>query len=327
MGFYNFEKVNKQHWHDYFYKELKSDVAKVDLLKIKTHGIEIESYYEEKDVKHLPINEINDAQKRNAGWSYVESITFTNMEFDKIRLAYLQSIGCETVKVQFSEILSIEQKVEFIDLIQRNEMRFLLNPRSNKIKDKTIDFESNEYYSGNILSNDLEGKDELESISKLIQNLNKIFENGESMTHKPIVLEALISPDFLFSIAKLRALRYLALKVSAAYNSKREIKILGKTNERFYENDNEHINIVRATTMSLSALIGGCDYIEIVNFDKKESEFSSRISKNISELIKEESYFGKVSDPLAGSYFLEVLTYKIILKLWADFTNNTKKKA
>jgi methylmalonyl-CoA mutase len=64
----------------------------------------------------------------------------------------------------------------------------------------------------------------------------------------------------------------------------------------------------------MSAIIGGCDAISINAFDESFStpdDFSRRIARNISIILKEESYFDKVIDPSAGSYFIENLTHQI----------------
>jgi methylmalonyl-CoA mutase len=64
----------------------------------------------------------------------------------------------------------------------------------------------------------------------------------------------------------------------------------------------------------MSAIIGGCDSLSVRAFDEtfqESDEFSRRIARNISIILKEESYFDKVIDPSAGSYFIENLTFEI----------------
>jgi methylmalonyl-CoA mutase len=72
--------------------------------------------------------------------------------------------------------------------------------------------------------------------------------------------------------------------------------------------------MLRATTESMSAVIGGCDSLSVRAYDEtfqESDEFSRRISRNISTILKEEAYFNKVTDPSAGSYFIENLTFEI----------------
>jgi methylmalonyl-CoA mutase len=67
----------------------------------------------------------------------------------------------------------------------------------------------------------------------------------------------------------------------------------------------------------MSAIIGGCNALSICAFDEtyqESDEFSRRISRNISNILKEEAYLDKVIDPSAGSYFIENLTFKLAEK-------------
>ena len=52
---------------------------------------------------------------------------------------------------------------------------------------------------------------------------------------------------------------------------------------------------------------------------KKDDDFSRRISRNVQIILKEESYFDKVVDPAAGSYYIENLTDSIAEHAWKLF--------
>ena len=52
---------------------------------------------------------------------------------------------------------------------------------------------------------------------------------------------------------------------------------------------------------------------------EETTEFSERIARNQQLLIKGESYFNKVADPAAGSYYIEELTKNIIDEAWKLF--------
>ena len=49
------------------------------------------------------------------------------------------------------------------------------------------------------------------------------------------------------------------------------------------------------------------------------SELSARMATNISLILKDESYFDKVIDPIGGSYSIEQLTEQIAQKSWVKF--------
>jgi methylmalonyl-CoA mutase len=45
----------------------------------------------------------------------------------------------------------------------------------------------------------------------------------------------------------------------------------------------------------------------------------SRVALNVSSILREEAYLGKVSDPTAGSYFLENLVDRLAEESWKKF--------
>ncbi len=72
--------------------------------------------------------------------------------------------------------------------------------------------------------------------------------------------------------------------------------------------------MIRATTEALSAIIGGCDSltVEAVGFDP-------HLAQNIQRILREEAYIDLVSDPAAGSYYVEALTDAIAREAWKAF--------
>lgn len=82
------------------------------------------------------------------------------------------------------------------------------------------------------------------------------------------------------------------------------------------------VNILRATTEAMSATLGGIDSLSVRAHDslyKDPNLFSSRIARNIQVILKEEAWFGKVSDPAAGSYYIEQLTSDLAGHAWQLF--------
>ena len=52
---------------------------------------------------------------------------------------------------------------------------------------------------------------------------------------------------------------------------------------------------------------------------REPGDFSERIARNIQIILKEESYFDKVVDPAAGSYYIESLTDSLVENAWQLF--------
>lgn len=83
-----------------------------------------------------------------------------------------------------------------------------------------------------------------------------------------------------------------------------------------------YVNVLRATTESMSAIMGGTDSLTVRPFDyayKTTSKFSGRIARNIQIILKEEAYLDKIRDPGAGSYYIENLTDSIVNEAWKLF--------
>jgi len=72
----------------------------------------------------------------------------------------------------------------------------------------------------------------------------------------------------------------------------------------------------------MSAVLGGTDSLTVNPYDsaiRDPGEFSERIARNQQLILKYESYFDKVADPSAGSYYIENLTALVAENAWKLF--------
>ena len=135
-----------------------------------------------------------------------------------------------------------------------------------------------------------------------------------------------VGSNYFMEIAKLRAVRLLWSTLIEQYQPACDCAyritlntVASSWNKTLYD---PYVNMLRSTTEAMSAALGGADSIALKPFDiayKQEDEFSSRISRNVQIILKEESYFDKVVDPAAGSYYIENLTNSIIEHAWSLF--------
>ncbi|MFA6201414.1 MAG: methylmalonyl-CoA mutase family protein [Bacteroidales bacterium] len=132
--------------------------------------------------------------------------------------------------------------------------------------------------------------------------------------------------NYFMEIAKIRAARLLWRKIMQEYNPKCETAydIFIATQSSYYNKSiyDPYVNMLRTTTETMSSAIAGADSISVYPFDmafKESDEFSRRIASNQQILLKEESYFDKVVDPSAGSYYIESLTNAIASHAWDIF--------
>ena len=134
-----------------------------------------------------------------------------------------------------------------------------------------------------------------------------------------------VGNDQFLEIAKLRALRLLWKNLCDAYKvdfTKIKLKIDVETSWRFMSKLDPHTNLLRSTSSAFSAIIGGCDSLDVLPFDLaqgKPDEFSKRQARNIQIILAEEANLDKVIDPSSGSGYLDQITFELAEKGWQTF--------
>lgn len=131
-----------------------------------------------------------------------------------------------------------------------------------------------------------------------------------------------IGSDFFGEIAKLRALRKLWALVAAQYNVNQAIGIHACNSHLNLSHLDPYNNMLRSTTEGMSAILGGCNSLTLEAYNKtfeRTNEFSERIARNQQLILREESYFDKIADAAAGSYYIEWLTDELAGKAWEEF--------
>lgn len=132
-------------------------------------------------------------------------------------------------------------------------------------------------------------------------------------------------PEFFIQIAKLRAFRMVWAHALESFGGTRDHeKAIVHARPSFWDKTvyDRHINVLRATTEGLSAILGGADSISISPFDeccKCPDVSGRRLARNTQIILKREALLDRVADPLGGSYLIEVLTNAIATKAWKLF--------
>lgn len=132
-----------------------------------------------------------------------------------------------------------------------------------------------------------------------------------------------IGANYFFQIAKFRAFRMLWARAVESFGGSREsgkARIHARTsrwNKTIYD---PYVNVLRATTEAMSAVLGGADSISVVPFDecyKTPDEASRRLARNTQTILKREALLAQVADAGAGSYCVETLTDFIAREGWS----------
>lgn len=135
-----------------------------------------------------------------------------------------------------------------------------------------------------------------------------------------------IGSEYFPEIAKLRAARLLWAVITDSFTPGQagscKMRIDCTTSSWSQTINGQYNNLLRGTTQAMSAVLGGADSLLMLPFDNasgNSGEFSERLARNIQLIMREEAYFDKVTDPGAGSYYIENLTYKISENAWKLF--------
>lgn len=135
-----------------------------------------------------------------------------------------------------------------------------------------------------------------------------------------------VGVDYFMEIAKLKALRILFLQVAQSFGASNfkpgQLQIHCYSSLWSKTLFDPSVNLLRDTTEAMSAILGGCNALTIEPYDsvyKNQQPFLRRIARNVSAIVKEESYLDKVADPVAGSYYLQNLIDEIGKSAWTLF--------
>ncbi|WP_157514616.1 methylmalonyl-CoA mutase family protein [Mangrovimonas sp. TPBH4] len=162
----------------------------------------------------------------------------------------------------------------------------------------------------------------LNALVYVIENCLKNEGNLETLFNN-LHFQLGISSEYFVEIGKFRAFNSLLAAIAKTYGvTEYKHSLTAKTSVWSKSVTDPHTNLLRATTEAMSALLGNVDAVVIDPFDKEFKEtsaFSNRIAGNISTILREESYFGKVANPVDGSYYIEDVTSKIAEKALALF--------
>ena len=134
-----------------------------------------------------------------------------------------------------------------------------------------------------------------------------------------------VGQNYFMELAKMRAYRLLWANIIKAYGGKEsnaKMHIHACNAEIGMSLYDAYVNMLRTTTGTMSAVLGGVDSFCVTPFDatfETPTDFADRIARNQQLILKEEAHFDKVADPAAGSYYIENLTDSLAKAAWDLF--------
>lgn len=275
-----FPKISKDQWKKLAEIQLKG-INPDDKLKWRNSAeISLEGYYDQSDLQELEYLSTYFSQVKSHRWKLYEEVTVKDEKEANRQILNALMGGCDGV------ILSIENP----DLLDG-----ALKEVDRNICD--ISIRSNEHINPEGLSgmmimpdgNCLLVEETENPISQLLEVLkgedqNFIYRNAFS--------------DFFLEISTVRALRFLLGEAARGNNHIHTYIPKHQSNEHQW-----FLN----TTAGLASILGGSHSIDFTT-----AIGDPRISRNTGNLIREESGIDEYTDQCGGSYYIEVLTDKII---------------
>jgi methylmalonyl-CoA mutase len=158
--------------------------------------------------------------------------------------------------------------------------------------------------------------------------LEKLISRGLSIVESAAAIQFSVSVNksYFLEIARIRAFKLLWLNVLKAWGAPRNFPLVEARFQPEAYTDELYTNMIRATTMAMSVVLGGADRLTVLPYDAGREgqaiypqQFSRRIARNVQQLLKMEGFFNEIPDAAAGSYYIEKLTRQLAERAWADF--------
>ena len=166
--------------------------------------------------------------------------------------------------------------------------------------------------------------------------LDKLTEKGLTIDEiaPKMRFNVAVGQNYFMEMAKLRAYRLLWANIVKAYCGEGgpstgsgtaetcKMHIHATNAELGMSLYDAYVNMLRTTTGTMSAVLGGVDSFTVMPFDapfELPTDFADRIARNQQLILKEEAHFDKVADPAAGSYYIENLTESLAVAAWELF--------
>lgn len=160
------------------------------------------------------------------------------------------------------------------------------------------------------------------ALAHLNEYLNILNDSDSKLNSINVNLLISQGSNYFFEIAKLKALRLLVNSLASEYDIDIELHIIAEPSKRNHTIYDYNMNMLRTTTESMSAILGGANWVNNLAYDEvfhKRNEFGERISRNQLLILKQESYFDKVLNPVDGTYYIENLTKELAEKALGIF--------
>jgi methylmalonyl-CoA mutase len=353
-----FPPATYANWMAQVQKDLRDPNVLENLRWATPEGFLVEPYYTIEQLAGLPLAQIQASQKGTPGWLNTPFFTVSNEKTTNASLRNALTGGAEALLVSLRADADLAHLLAGIKLsetpvyfyVEGNVVAFLERLRQlapyqlqggimtshNTLAEATQRTTDSPLFRTITIDGEAFHNAGATATQELAFTLARLADVYDGLTSSGLSIDQLVpkttismavGTSYFMEIAKLRALRVLLARFTAAYDSTPIVQyplyIVHCSSSPFYESTaTPYTNLLRATTEAMAAIIGGCNLLTVRPYDAvmgKSTEFSERVARNVSVLLKSESYLDKVADPSAGSYYVESLTHQLTEAAWTLF--------
>lgn len=352
--FKEFDSVSSAAWKQKIQADLKGADYNDTLLWNTNEGITVNPIYhkdQQNDNVTIPLNswkiaqqiavtDVNSANKKaiEAIEKGAESIIFKIEEVIDIS-QLLKNIDTDTIELQFqfialhkesiSQLLALKLPKCFINLDIIGNLAKTGNWYHSLEEDHQFIQELlQQFPQAAILSIDTSiyqnaGANITQQLAYAIAHLNEYFNHFKDQELPRIQFITAIGGNYFFEIAKIRALKLLYQTLASEYTTNYTpctiLSFPSNRNKTIYD---YNVNMLRTTTESMSAVLGGANTVCNLPYDHiyhHANEFGDRIARNQLLVLKNESAFDLVANPADGAYYIENITQQLAERALAIF--------
>ncbi len=188
------------------------------------------------------------------------------------------------------------------------------------------------HFQGIVISIDTKAMEGASAVEVLVESLSQVCENivraraagfSNAEIAPRIVMDLQLSTSYFVELAKIRDWRLLWPLLWEGFElSDPPSAVIHAYLDPQTQVEDQDLNMIRTTTQAMAAVIGGVNRLSLLPadaFSGLTSAFTRRMARNVQHLLRMESYFDRVVDPAAGSYYLEQLTQQLAEHAWRGF--------
>lgn len=329
-----FEAIGPKEWK----LKVQAELAGLDynevLVTDTAEGIQIKPLYTEED-RNL---DLSDTIKTTKDWKIIGEFLHSNKQDHSYLYGFTVSDDVAPFVLKLPKHLDLffetthpKKLFSTVDFSEIEHLKYLnLDPISNlaktgnwwESKDKDFKFlegvldsslfEKHLAVDASLYQN--AGANQVQQIAFAVAHAVEYLEYFGPQVAKKLYFKVAIGGNYFFEIAKLRALRKLWDFLLNSYEQKAEIFIFAQTSLRNKSRLDIHNNIIRNSLEAAAAVQGKADAVKVLSFEQVNSstDFSEELASKQQLLLQKESYFDKLDDAIAGSYFVENLSELLI---------------